>query len=128
MSSIVNIYLAGMPVIDDILKNWNSLWAKGRIIRYIFRLSMIFARFLSSILNNIAVVGFTPPPTQTTDLAGFDSNAYLSTPIVQVPKASPALLICQFGGYCRTASDCVAGNMCRVQNQYYSQCVADSST
>lgn len=35
--------------------------------------------------------------------------------------------ICQFGGYCRTDSDCVPGNLCNVQSEYYSQCLPDNS-
>ena len=50
-----------------------------------------------------------------------------------VPTSHPAPspfrnLICQFGGYCKADSDCVPGNQCNVQSQYYSQCIADSST
>ena len=37
-------------------------------------------------------------------------------------------LICQWGGYCLSNSDCVAGNTCKIQNQYYSQCVPQTQT
>eukprot|EP01035_Chromulina_nebulosa_P069425 gene69425-biopygen31969 len=37
-------------------------------------------------------------------------------------------LICQFGSYCRTSADCVAGNLCAISSVYYSQCVANSSS
>ena len=35
---------------------------------------------------------------------------------------------CQWGGYCRSTADCVAGNVCNVQNKYYSQCIPDKSS
>lgn len=70
-----------------------------------------------------------------------------------VPAIQPAVVsdICQFGGFCRVDSDCVAGmtnlialnfcvdpvllmaiptvgNKCHLVNAYYSQCLADAST
>lgn len=36
--------------------------------------------------------------------------------------------ICQYGGYCRQSADCVLGNKCSLQNQYYSQCLPDPTT
>mmetsp|Transcript_25747 Transcript_25747/g.36911 ORF Transcript_25747/g.36911 Transcript_25747/m.36911 type:complete len:196 (-) Transcript_25747:335-922(-) len=36
--------------------------------------------------------------------------------------------ICQYGGFCRTDSDCVLGNKCIVQSIYYSQCIPDTSS
>ena len=51
---------------------------------------------------------------------------YLVAPSAQsIP--STTIPICQFGGYCRADSDCVPGNKCNVQSQYYSQCIPDSS-
>ena len=35
---------------------------------------------------------------------------------------------CQFGGYCRVATDCVAGNKCINPTSTFSQCVADPTT
>ena len=50
---------------------------------------------------------------------------------VNDPTGKPVLTpvgICQWGGYCRSTSDCLAGNKCNVQNKYYSQCIPDTST
>ena len=47
------------------------------------------------------------------------------------PTPSPStatVRICQFSGYCQTARDCVPGNKCNQQSQYYSQCIADPTT
>jgi len=41
--------------------------------------------------------------------------------------ARPKRRICQYGGYCRSNADCVIGNMCIIQNQFYSQCIPDTS-
>jgi len=39
-----------------------------------------------------------------------------------------SLKICRYSSYCRSDSDCVAGNKCKdATNLYYSQCVEDSS-
>lgn len=45
---------------------------------------------------------------------------------IYIANASP--LICQYGGYCRSDSDCVAGNKCNIQNQYYSQCIPNPAS
>ena len=65
--------------------------------------------------------------------------------LLAIKYATANLLICQYGliipiflvqyihflrliwigGYCRTNSDCVLGNKCAIQNQYYSQCIPD---
>ena len=36
--------------------------------------------------------------------------------------------ICQYGGFCRSDSDCVLGNKCMIQSEYYSQCIPDTSS
>ena len=48
------------------------------------------------------------------------------------PRKPPSVIpsvtrICLYGGYCRSAADCVPGSTCNVQSQYYSQCVPDLS-
>jgi len=69
-------------------------------------------------------------PTATPSDAPTDSPT--DTPTVKpspVPSTAPTLLpICQYGGYCASDSDCVKGNKCSIQNQYYSQCIPDEST
>lgn len=62
--------------------------------------------------------GFTPSTSPTTK----------PTKPTYSPTKAPMKKICQFGGYCATAADCIAGNKCQVQTPYYSQCVADSTT
>ena len=36
-------------------------------------------------------------------------------------------LICQFGSYCTSDSDCVSGNKCNIQSPWYSQCIPDET-
>ena len=43
--------------------------------------------------------------------------------VALAPSSRP--IICQYGGFCRKNSDCVPGNKCNIQSQYYSQCVPD---
>ena len=43
-------------------------------------------------------------------------------------KVVNSLPLCQFSGYCKSSSDCVAGNRCNIQSVYYSQCLADPTT
>ena len=72
------------------------------------------------------------PPSKPTKPS---NNPYTITPTTMAPTFPPALvpttennnLICVYGGFCRSTSDCVAGNMCDVQSQYYSQCIPDPS-
>ena len=40
---------------------------------------------------------------------------------------SAKIPICQYGGYCRSNSDCALGNKCVIQSAYYSQCLPDPS-
>ena len=64
--------------------------------------------------------------------SGYAVNTSTAVPstvpsVVPSPASVSSPLICQYGGYCSTDSDCVAGNKCNVQNSYYSQCVPDTS-
>ena len=57
------------------------------------------------------------------------STAIPTGSVAATPSASPsALKICQYGGFCKTTADCVPGNRCNVQSQYYSQCIPDPTT
>ena len=80
--------------------------------------SVNFDKFLKSAMRVPGINGFAPSASPTT------SQPHPSP----APINSPAKKICQFGGYCLTAADCVAGNKCRVQSPYYSQCVAEPTT
>eukprot|EP00597_Dinobryon_sp_UTEXLB2267_P001453 CAMPEP_0170068400 /NCGR_PEP_ID=MMETSP0019_2-20121128/7389_1 /TAXON_ID=98059 /ORGANISM="Dinobryon sp., Strain UTEXLB2267" /LENGTH=578 /DNA_ID=CAMNT_0010276035 /DNA_START=98 /DNA_END=1834 /DNA_ORIENTATION=+ len=68
--------------------------------------------------------------------SNFSSSYFVVSENVTIYNESPTMeptfksafqanLICQYGGFCTTDSDCVAGNRCQVQNVYYSQCVPD---
>ena len=50
-------------------------------------------------------------------------------PTVKPISSCPSKLICQYGGYCKTDSDCWPGNYCNVdQLPYYSQCLPNPSS
>lgn len=83
--------------------------------------SVNFDKFLKSAMSVPGLNGFTPSLSPTIYPT--------SKPPSPAPTSKPIeKKICQYGGYCFTASDCVAGNKCHVQSAYYSQCVADPTT
>ena len=72
-------------------------------------------------------------------LSPTSANENLIVNHVTVDNESPSIVptlispnfanfICQYGGYCIVDSDCVVGNRCQVQSQYYNECIPDSSS
>ena len=86
--------------------------------------SVNFDKFLKTAMSVPSLNGFTPTATPT---AKPTTRLPTAKPTVR-PTTASVVKICQFGGYCVTASDCVAGNKCQVQSPYYSQCIADPTT
>ena len=82
--------------------------------------SVNFDKFLKSAMSVPGLNGFTPSTSPTIYPT--------SKPPSPAPSKPSGKKICQYGGYCSTAADCVAGNKCHVQSAYYSQCVADPTT
>ena len=74
---------------------------------------------------NAPIVTYFPPTSAPTR-----PSAQPTAAPFPAPTAKPTLVkICQFGGYCKTSADCVAGNKCTTSNlPYYSQSVPDATT
>jgi hypothetical protein len=53
-------------------------------------------------------------------------------PIISVGRkynnGQSPMKICQYGGYCKTDSDCVKGNYCKKSSSYYSQCLPNPAS
>ena len=91
----------------------------------------------SALTNYSSILSNSPASAPSPSAAYFSpSAAPVYIPNGPQPTRIPAQLppsninsnlICLYGGYCRTNSDCVPGAECNSQSQYYSQCVPDSS-
>lgn len=64
----------------------------------------------------------SPVPTAVPGLSSTPTTVPTDKPSLTLPKR-----ICQYGGYCRKDGDCVSGNRCNIVNQYYSQCLPDTT-
>ena len=69
----------------------------------------------------------SPSNAPTTSIVNSISPVTKAKNILQPANTASSALICQYGGYCRTNSDCVSGNKCDVKSPYFSQCVPDST-